>query len=71
MHGPGRPARARFERCDLSEAVETDAAARTITFHLTRPDPDFLDKLHSLLIVPAGSPARPARRRRFRAPART
>ena len=54
-----RPARARFERCDLSEGVETDAAARTITFHLTRPDPDFLHKLHSLLIVPAGSPPRP------------
>jgi ABC-type transport system substrate-binding protein len=55
---PTRPPRARFEGCDLSEGVETDAAARTITFHLSRPDPDFLHKLHNLLIVPAGSPAR-------------
>ena len=33
------PARARFERCDLSDGVETDAAARTITFHLTAAGP--------------------------------
>lgn len=59
---PARPPRARFERCDLSEGVETDAAARTIAFHLSRPDPDFLHKLHNLLIVPAGSPGRLANR---------
>jgi YVTN family beta-propeller protein len=52
-------ARARFERCDLSDGIETDNAARTITFHLTRPDADFLDKLDALPIVPAGSPDRP------------
>lgn len=51
-------ARARFQRCDLSDGVETDAAARTITFHLTRPDIDFLHKLHSMYVVPAGSPGR-------------
>ncbi len=51
-------ARARFQRCDVSDGVETDAAAGTITFHLTRPDADFLHKLHNLLIAPAGSPAR-------------
>ena len=55
---PTLPPRARFQRCDLADGVETDDAARTITFHLTRPDADFLHKLHSLLIVPAASPAR-------------
>jgi peptide/nickel transport system substrate-binding protein len=55
---PRLRARARFQRCDLSDGVETDAAARTITFHLTRPDIDFLHKLHSMYVVPAGSPGR-------------
>jgi peptide/nickel transport system substrate-binding protein len=32
-------------RCDLSRGIVTDARARTVTFHLTRPDPDLLDKL--------------------------
>jgi peptide/nickel transport system substrate-binding protein len=31
--------------CDLSEGVETDDAAGTITFYLAEPDPDFLYKL--------------------------
>ena len=31
---PRLSARARFRRCDLSDGVETDAAARTVTFHL-------------------------------------
>jgi YVTN family beta-propeller protein len=57
---PRLPARARFERCDLSKGVEIDDAVRTITFHLTAPDADFLHKLTNLLIVPAGSPPRPA-----------
>ena len=52
------PVRARFEQCDLSDGVETDAATRTVTFHLTRPDTDFLHKLHALVVVPAGSPGR-------------
>ena len=32
-------------RCDLSQAIVTDAASNTVTFHLTRPDPDFLQEL--------------------------
>ncbi len=32
-------------RCDLSHGIVTDRAARTVTFHLTGPDPDFLTKL--------------------------
>jgi ABC-type transport system substrate-binding protein len=32
-------------RCDLSSGIEVDDAARTIAFHLDRPDPDFLEKL--------------------------
>jgi YVTN family beta-propeller protein len=52
------PARARFQRCDLSDGVETDAATRTITFQLTTPDADFLHKLHALSVVPADSPGR-------------
>jgi YVTN family beta-propeller protein len=49
---PGKP-------CDLSKGVVTDELARTITFHLTRPDPDFLSKLATppADAVPAGTPA--------------
>jgi peptide/nickel transport system substrate-binding protein len=36
---------AKRARCDLSSGVEVDNAAGTITFRLTAPDPDFLDKL--------------------------
>ena len=40
-------------RCDLSNGIVADPASNTVTFHLTRPDPDFL------------APARtPVRRRR-------
>jgi YVTN family beta-propeller protein len=31
--------------CDLSQGVVADDAARSVTFHLTKPDPDFLYKL--------------------------
>jgi YVTN family beta-propeller protein len=31
--------------CDLRKGIVTDPTARTVTFHLTAPDPDFLDKL--------------------------
>lgn len=34
-----------MDRCDLSEGIVTDDANRTVTFHLTAPDPDFLAKL--------------------------
>jgi peptide/nickel transport system substrate-binding protein len=42
--GAERCTRTRNE-CDLSEGIETDAQARTITVHLTQPDSDFLHKL--------------------------
>src|SRR6185436_6774069 len=47
-------------RCDLSRGIEADARTRTITIHLTRPDPEFLHKLTLPFasVVPAGSPAR-------------
>jgi peptide/nickel transport system substrate-binding protein len=50
------------ERCDLSKGIQTDASARTVTFRLSRPDPDFLHDMQTVLIVPAGSPARLAKR---------
>ena len=56
-------ARCNLEHCDLSKGIETDSAARTVTIHLRRPDPDFLHKLVSIFVVPAGSPARAARTR--------
>ena len=51
-------ARCTVESCDLSEGIETDSAARTVTIHLSRPDPEFLPKLAYIFIVPAGSAAR-------------
>jgi YVTN family beta-propeller protein len=44
--------------CDLSEGVETDDAAGSITFHLAEPDPDFLYKLALpfAYAVPASTP---------------
>ena len=33
------------ERCDLSDGIVTDEVNRTVTFHLTAPDPDFVAKL--------------------------
>jgi YVTN family beta-propeller protein len=46
--------------CDLSEGIVTDPAANTVTFHLTRPDGEFLLKLAgaTALVVPAETPAR-------------
>jgi peptide/nickel transport system substrate-binding protein len=38
LENPGRP-------CDLSKAIRTSDAAGTITFRLTKPDPDLLYKL--------------------------
>jgi peptide/nickel transport system substrate-binding protein len=32
-------------RCDLSEGIVTDAQARTVTFHMTEPDPELPYKL--------------------------
>jgi ABC-type transport system substrate-binding protein len=46
-------------RCDLSAGIVTNDAAGTVTFHLTRADPDFLYKLSEPLAVPAppGTPS--------------
>jgi peptide/nickel transport system substrate-binding protein len=45
--------------CDLSSGIDADDGARTVTFTLTRPDPDFLRHLAlpSFVILPAGTPA--------------
>jgi peptide/nickel transport system substrate-binding protein len=46
--------------CDLSKGIATDAAARTVTFHLRGPDPGFLYKLAlpNVAAVPAATPVR-------------
>jgi YVTN family beta-propeller protein len=46
--------------CDLSRGIETDARARTITIHLTRPDADFLHKLTQTFasVMPSDAPLR-------------
>jgi peptide/nickel transport system substrate-binding protein len=45
------------EGCDLSGGIETSDEARTVTIHLTAPDPNFLNKLALPFasFVPAGS----------------
>ena len=45
-------------RCDLSKGIATDRPARTVTFHLTKADPDFLTKLALTFAaaVPASTP---------------
>jgi peptide/nickel transport system substrate-binding protein len=49
----GRPA-----HCDLSRGIVTDDEANTVTFHLVRPDPEFLARLAvwSAVAVPRGTP---------------
>lgn len=44
--------------CTLNEGIAIDAATGTVTFHLERPDPEFLAKLtlSFAFVVPAGSP---------------
>jgi YVTN family beta-propeller protein len=51
---------ARPRRCDLSRGIVADDRARTVTFHLRAPDPDFLYKLALPFAdaVPATTPAR-------------
>ena len=50
------------KRCDLSRGIVADDVAHTVTFHLTRPDPDFLYKLAdtSAYVLPGSTPWRPA-----------
>ena len=66
LGSPGAPYYARVEgadgcatgkRCDLSRGVVTDRASRTVSFHLTGPDSDFLTKLAMpwAYAVPTGS----------------
>lgn len=45
--------------CDLSRGVVADDKAHTVTFHLTAPDPDFLQKLALpfAYVLPAGTKA--------------
>jgi ABC-type transport system substrate-binding protein/DNA-binding SARP family transcriptional activator len=47
-------------RCDLSRGIEADARANTVTFHLTRPDPELMHKLALpfAYVVPADTPVR-------------
>ncbi|WP_017792073.1 ABC transporter substrate-binding protein [Leucobacter salsicius] len=48
------------EGCDLSDGIVVDDAARTVTFKLTKADPDFLYKLATphASVLPADSPAK-------------
>ena len=50
----------RPRRCDLSHGIVANDAARTVTFHLVAPDPDFLYKLALpyAFVLPAGTPRR-------------
>ncbi len=46
--------------CDLSQGVVANDSANTVTFHLSKADPDFLDKLAMTFgaVVPYGTPAK-------------
>ena len=48
------------KRCNLSQGVVVDDAARTVTFHLVAADPEFLYGPAQVDVVPAGTPAREA-----------
>jgi YVTN family beta-propeller protein len=58
----GAQCRKHPKRCDLSSGIVANDVARTVTFHLTRPDPDFLYRLASSFayVLPADTPRRPA-----------
>jgi YVTN family beta-propeller protein len=58
----GAQCRKRPKRCDLSRGIVADDVAHTVTFHLVRPDPDFLYKLAfpAAYVLPGGTPRRPA-----------
>ena len=64
--------------CDLSSGVDANDRARTVTFHLRSPDPDFLYKLALPYadVLPASTPSReaagaraPSHQRHIRVPA--
>src|SRR6202042_823767 len=50
-------------RCDLSRGIVADDRTGTVTFHPSRPDPDFLYKLTISYadVLPASTPDREAR----------
>jgi len=56
-------------RCDLSHGIVTDDRARTVTFHLTEPDPEFLYQLalEFAYVLPAETPAEAVSTRPLRA----
>jgi YVTN family beta-propeller protein len=58
----GAQCRKHPKRCDLSRGIVADDRAHTVTFHLTRPDPNFVYKLASpfAYVLPGGTPRRPA-----------
>jgi peptide/nickel transport system substrate-binding protein len=58
----GAQCRKHPKRCDLSRGIVADDVAHTVTFHLIRPDPDFLSKLalSFAYVLPGGTPRRPA-----------
>jgi YVTN family beta-propeller protein len=51
----GASACAPGKRCNLARGITVDNSARTITFHLTAPDPTFLDKLAFEFTTPVPS----------------
>ena len=61
----GADACRREQACDLSGSIVTDDRTGTVTFHLTRPDPDFPAKLSFPLVVavPSDTPIRDFGRR--------
>jgi YVTN family beta-propeller protein len=58
----GAQCRKHPKRCDLSRGIVADDVARTVTFHLVRPDPAFLYRLASSFayVLPGGTPRREA-----------
>jgi len=58
----GAECRKHPKRCDLSRGIVAEDVARTVTFHLVRPDPYFVYKLAGppAYVLPAGTPPRPA-----------
>jgi len=60
----GAQCASRPKRCDLSHGIVADDGARTVTFHLVAPDPEFLYKLALpfAYVVPTGTPPKEAGR---------
>ena len=68
LNGPGEPFYAAIKgasqcvtkpgACDLSSGIQTDDATGSVTFNLTKPDPDFLYKLSLPMasVLPSGAP---------------